>query len=307
MAEFPKDIKIPYMDEEVHDILTKYVSFIEALHDTHQLLQTFDFNLSQFHDCCMVYYNDRIVWKGTKQSLSSIEINGFLINIISSGKTLVDAIETMLGAEVSKEFADQFKIDYISKAYDKEFSYRFLYYLRNFSQHGYLPVSQRCDGRFCFDLSQIMAVPHMNVSKSMQESMEKVRHDIVTQFNDMPYITFTNTVYTYTIVVLEIYYNYLKQIEDIVKTQQVNKNTVLEENPELVYHGEGILNNTVIYNMEETTLHFFYAESNLWNLFRDYRKQAKELLKKYKDEENNLSTLIVKSKNQNGGIANEQR
>ena len=99
----------------------------------------------------------------------------------------------------------------------------------------------------------------------------------------------------------------MKQIEDIVKTQQVNKNTVLEENPELVYHGEGILNNTVIYNMEETTLHFFYAESNLWNLFRDYRKQAKELLKKYKDEENNLSTLIVKSKNQNGGIANEQR
>lgn len=51
---------------------------------------------------------------------------------------------------------------------------------------------------------------------------------------------------------------------------------ILEEYPELICHEEGALNNMVIFDIDDTMLHIFSAKDNFWNLFVDFKKQAKE-------------------------------
>jgi hypothetical protein len=68
--------------------------------------------------------------------------NRLLLNLLASGRTLLDHTETYLKRKYgsNSEEANQFKT-YVSKIYDNNFAYRFVYKLRNFAQHCELPIS----------------------------------------------------------------------------------------------------------------------------------------------------------------------
>lgn len=70
-----------------------------------------------------------------------LDINRHILNILSSIRTYLDHTETRIKREYgsnSEEFLN-FKTQ-TSKAYDENFSYRFLYKLRNYAQHCGLPA-----------------------------------------------------------------------------------------------------------------------------------------------------------------------
>lgn len=70
-----------------------------------------------------------------------LEINRLILNLLSSIRTYLDHTETRLKREYgadSEEFGT-FRTE-TSSAYDNNFAYRFLYKLRNFSQHCGLPA-----------------------------------------------------------------------------------------------------------------------------------------------------------------------
>lgn len=77
----------------------------------------------------------------SEQQYLHLELNRLILNLLSSIRTYLDHTETRLKREYGKDSEELkiFKAE-TSKAYDDNFAYRFLYKLRNYSQHCGLPA-----------------------------------------------------------------------------------------------------------------------------------------------------------------------
>lgn len=284
IKDFPKEIVVPEIEEEIQRDIKGFVSFAENMQGIKQLFELFEFNLKQMEQYCAMFYSDMLIKKDGKRA-SFIEVNALLINIISAGKTLTEAMETFLKTELGEEKAVEFKNSCLSKKYDEVFAYRFLLYLRNFAQHGNLPVSKKLNGRFCFDLAQILSTEHIKVGPAIKKSMESIYQEIVETYKGEPCIAFTATLDSYTLTVTEIYYCFWKTIEEDVQAISSHIQQILADFPELIYRGEEMLDGVVIYDIEEDgMMHFFWAEDNLWNAYVDCKKQAKNAMLYFKKE-----------------------
>lgn len=284
LEKFSGEIKIPEIDKNVKTNLKKAASYAEELECVHQLFEVLLFNLEQINDFCTMYYGDDVLRKKDGKGASLIEINALLINVISAGKALVDGMERFIKTEIGKQRFVEFKTAYISKKYDDVFSYRFLYSIRNYAQHGYLPVSRTFDGKFCFDLWQIKETQHIGFSQSMKDSMESVIQEITEKFNDEPRIAFTYTLDSYTLAVVELYYSFLKEIEADSGEQHDKVQMILKENPELILHEPKELEGAVVFDYDAETrgLHLLIIGEGLKNRLVELKKQAKEKLLFYK-------------------------
>lgn len=78
-----------------------------------------------------------------EELLLSGEINRCILSFLSSVRTFLDHSETNLKKRYGKNSnrVKKFK-DACSKAYDNNFSYKFLYHLRNYAQHCGMPVTE---------------------------------------------------------------------------------------------------------------------------------------------------------------------
>ncbi|KAA6333292.1 hypothetical protein EZS27_018284 [termite gut metagenome] len=72
-----------------------------------------------------------------------LNVNRFLLNYLSSLRTLIDHIESAIKRKFGNTSNEQ-KIykEKLKEMYDKYFSYRFFYKLRNYSQHCGLPIEE---------------------------------------------------------------------------------------------------------------------------------------------------------------------
>lgn len=288
----PKEIDIPEIDEETQSVFKRMVAFAEELQGIKQLFDIFIYNLTHMADVFTMYYNDEIIRNDNKNSASFIEVNAYLVNVIGAGKTLTEAIEVFFSEEIGKEAGIEFKRKCLSKKYDECFSYRFLIFLRNYSQHGHLPVSRNLDGRFCFDLSQIMCSRHIKINGAMKKSMDHVYQEMVEKMKTEPLVAFTYTLDTYSLTVVEVYYSFLREIESVVKQHHDEVNTILKEHPEYVCSEFGEWKDVVVFDEEDGMLHLFFSKDNLWNAYIEYKKYAKEKLKFYQREHTEISDLI---------------
>ncbi len=81
-----------------------------------------------------------------------------------------------------------------------------------------MPIGYAYDeGHFCFDLTQILSTQHMKPNKAIKASMEQVHDEIIAGFEDEPKIAITYTLNSFTVVVYEIYYAFLRTIANDVK------------------------------------------------------------------------------------------
>lgn len=282
LSGLPNNIVIPDIDEKISMDLKAFISYEEELEAVHQLFELFLFNLNQMTNFCTLYYSDKIIRNIDEKEIDFIEINALLINIISAGKTLVDGMEKFLKTEFGEIRADNFKRLHLSKKYDDVFSYRFLCYLRNFAQHGYLPVSKNLNGTYCFDLYQIMSTLHIKPSPSIKQSMEKVSQEIVEIYQGEPHIAFTYTLDTYTLTVVELYYSFLIEIEEDSNDFYRKVQTILTENPELILHIPNAPKDLVAVELKDKNLHVFLHNMDYKDIFYNYKKQAEEKVNYYK-------------------------
>lgn len=135
-----------WTDERI-ELFRNYVKITEEIQELHQLFNELMFNLGQLDKECIVYYNDQAVLRDNSEPVDFTIINALTINILSSGRSLIDYMETILKNQKKEKYVD-FKKNYISKVFDEEFSYKLCYYLRNYSQHGHMPVSVKEDMSF---------------------------------------------------------------------------------------------------------------------------------------------------------------
>lgn len=127
----------------------------------------------------------------------------------------------------------RFKKNYISRAYDEHFSYRFIDFMRNYMQHGHVPVG--FDGeRIYLQLSEILDVTHMKINTSLRQFMEAVEQELfgygVTNAN----LAVVPMLYEYFLLVHVLVCEFYRYIKMYVIEHAANVSNVLAENPEYI-------------------------------------------------------------------------
>ena len=95
----------------------------------------------------------------------------------------------------------------VSKIYDTVFSYKLLTRLRDYSQHGHLPVSSEGNSYY-FDFVDILGKPHFNHNKAVKNQMEDAITTCKNLLDDTPRLSFTKTLAEYVVNILRIYQSF---------------------------------------------------------------------------------------------------
>jgi len=226
-------------------------------------------------DCCTDYSN----------------INAFVTNVISSGKTLINAmivyIKNAYGPG-SSEYSE-FKTTYPKKEYDDSFGYRFLTRLRDFSQHGHLPVSMMKTERgnvAWFDIDRILKTPHFHHNETIAANLEELRESILKDFGSTARIAFAFTIAQYNLSVVTIYSSFYGSVKDDFFRICDKVDNHLIEYPEAIIKADGYPNGMVGYLDDDDTshLHIFNPEDKTREMFVGFSEKANITLQKDTEE-----------------------
>lgn len=185
--------------------LHSYTTLIRSLEEIHDLFELFCFNCNSFDNNYHVFSSLHL--KLFNQSFSHenfIAINSYLINIISYGKILVDAMETVTKEKELKKTEAYNYVDIVHQIYDTSFSYRLMYFLRNFSQHGHLPISYT-DKTYCINLELILSAPHFNFKSKNKNELNSIAKEIIEKCNHNPTLNLTIPLSEYINNISELY------------------------------------------------------------------------------------------------------
>lgn len=269
-----RELDIPEITDEEMNLLLFYIEVTRFIQEIEKLYQIYKCNLNILLDNYILYSDDTIEGKFEFKENDYIRINTLVINLIGSGKTLVESIENFI--DFINDCIDgqnnEFKKECLSKLYDENFSYRLLLFLRNYSQHGHLAVNSDFDNKYCFDLDKILSAPHFKIKKSLEKEITEIAERIYEEFNRYPRIMFTKVLAEYNLCVHQIYYEFLDSIEQCFYNIKESVNELLDHKSELICREENELNGFVVFRDEWDEIHCFNAN-----------EKSDEMLNKFKD------------------------
>ena len=291
------DIAFPKISEADSMLFTSYVELFASLQEVQQLYDIFRVNVNAFSPYNL-QIDDRIIEISSGEEIDRYTINSLTINLISSGRCLVDMIDVILKNDLSQNYCDEFRDEFSSTIYDNTFGYRFLYWLRNISQHGYIPVSRKFDGRYCFDLEQIRNLRHFCYNnKSFIDEIDKIKSEIINVYQNEPDLCFSKNIDDYIKSVIEIYYRFLDFIKPEIDSVFDKVQKCIISHPEYVCRDDRC-QGYIAYKKENKTLHLFNVEDNLKNYYLRNRSQVKRVFKNYdRDFHTELKPSHVSEKN----------
>lgn len=133
------------ISEDDFNRYSKYISELTKLSADENLFKIVELNHIELKQSIEKYTKD--FSNGTSAGEAAfahmvLDVNRLILNFLSSIRTYLDHTETRLKRNSRNEF-EEFKYfkQETSKAYDDNFFYRFLYKLRNYSQHCGLPAA----------------------------------------------------------------------------------------------------------------------------------------------------------------------
>ncbi|HAZ0654615.1 TPA: hypothetical protein J8C18_000341, partial [Enterococcus faecium] len=240
----------------------------------------FRYNLTNLLKHFTIFTNDLIESTGEKLTEDQYyyQINALTINLISSAKTLTESIEVCMKNFLAEKDFKSFKNKILSKPYDEHFSYRFLLHMRNYSQHGHLPVNIH-QQRVYFDLDEILAMPHFDFNGQLKKELDVLRKDIYNQFRDSPRISYVYTVAKFNLVITEIYFNYLKEIKPILIKLNDEKNELLLNTKFQLINSDGSSSDMLFYEFDGENYHCFNRKDNSISMYADIKREVKKILK----------------------------
>lgn len=236
-------------------LICDYVELHRHLQEINQLFEVFQFNLERLLSSYVIQRNDCVVRKDAFQSGYSdfIAINAYVTSIISAGRSLVDAVDNCAKESFGEqsESYEEFSSNCKQSVYDKNFSYRLFYDLRNFAQHNHLPVSVR-DSFCCFDNGQILGTPHFKSNKNVREELEKIQEEIIELRRDNFRISLSYCLAQYVAGVAEVHKGFWERIKDLLFEQQHQIDAAIAEEPELLEHDNAKFDGRIIYREPDT-------------------------------------------------------
>ena len=290
-AKFIENIELIQPADISDDELNIIKDFIELtcdVQETKQLFDVFYFNLRSLRNDFTLYAGDTVekLPNCPESSSETIAVNALVINLISSAKTLVEALRTTAIRWLEKDEGkkDEFNI-YVSGIYDKSSVYRILMNLRDYAQHGSLPVSQK-EGKYSFDLSQILDTPHFNLNKQVISDMK----GFLSNFDSSEVIAclaLTITIADFVVKVVDIYRNFLFYIKGNVSSSYAEIKKIITLKPNIICDAHPVLEGYIIYS-EKDTYHAFDPNDNPNKMINEYDKYIADIFKEEKIAFDNL-------------------
>ena len=288
-------IEIPVFKKEELELIEGYVEFTRHFQEINQLFHIFKVNLEIMLANYSLKVNDVITRKKDFlfEENDGIVINALVINYISSAITFVESIETFIKYLLGEDNLEEFKEKTLSKIYDEKFSYRLLKHLRNYSQHGHLPVSIDINNRCYFELEHILNTPHFTHNKKLKDEMESIKKAVLEEFDDNARIMFTRTLAEYEILILEVYKDFIEFIFDKLSFYKKEIDLLIIENPKIIYNSKDELNGFVIYKIEDNNVHCFDPKDNPQEMIKQIKQEVLEGLNIKKEQFKKIFSLKV--------------
>lgn len=281
IEEFEEDcdkLFIPKINDNEKEIFNIYIELTRHIIELNKLFHIYRCNFNMLHSHFEMYTNDLIKEKKTNTNEEStyIQINTLTINLISSAKTLVESIETFFKVNQYSEKAKNFKKSILSQVYDTVFPYRFLLQLRNYSQHGHLPLCIE-KNRVYFDPYEIVVTPHYKMTGLVKKEILILQEDIYKIYRTHTRISFTITIAEFNTKVTEIYFKFIRDSLPIVITYDEKVKKIIKRHPELIIKS-GKFKNMVIYDYIDQMFHMFSTKSNDVDMIKEFKSEAKDIL-----------------------------
>ena len=286
-------ITLPDLSAEELRVTTEYVEITRHLQEISQLFSVFRYDLQSLLNVYDLNNKDELVRR--KAYVDGFddrtEINALVISYLSAGKTLTDSLKTCV--EKSCSTLEEDRVGYqelLTRVYDGAFSYRLLVRLRDYAQHGHLPVSI-VDNRLCFDLGQIINTPHFNHNKSLKGEMETFIEELLVKHETQPRYVFTLAMAEYTASMAEIYDGFWEKMERAFTFRAEAFQRLIGARPDDLEHKRENLKGFFFY-LIENTLHCFNAMDDSFALFRQCQKAARAFLESQQLELRSLRSSL---------------
>lgn len=218
--------------------------------------------------------------KSANNEADYISVNSYIINIISAGRTLVESMECYIKNNSDIGDAKQKYLDYYHNTYDSSFAYRLLIRLRDYSQHGHLPVSST-GNNYYFDLIQIANKPHYNHNKTLKKQMKSIIDEILEKYHNTPTISLTETLAEYVVKLLAIYKMFWYQTEKELTEACTKFQTVVSCYPDNIIKEQEGLDGLFIYDVVDGNAHVVDPNDKPDEMVIRFKKEADDNFDEY--------------------------
>ena len=225
-SEGEKKFTLPVNEHQV--IFQRYLDMTYHVQELDQLYRMMLYNLEKIFRDYNLLFDDR-VYTYNGQEVDVLQLNALIGNAISSARTLIESVEVFDKAYIDSD--GTFKTSYISKAYDKWMAYRMVDFLRNYMQHGHVPISY--DGNKIFlNLTEILDVHHMRINKALRQQYTDVYAQLMEQGAVETRLACVFPLYQYFLLVHKLYLDFWRYADWTLGHMDEEVRAIVAEHPE---------------------------------------------------------------------------
>jgi hypothetical protein len=137
------------LTEQEYEHYLTHIDELNIYENLKRLFQIFILNNNEFIEFAesesKLLFENSLSITGNKENYNQhyLNLNRIFLNYLTSFRTLLDHIETIIKRKYGKESVQATKLKNLtSHLYDTYFAYRFIYKLRNYAQHCGLPIDE---------------------------------------------------------------------------------------------------------------------------------------------------------------------
>ena len=260
-----------------------YVEITRHLQEIHHLFLMFKYSLDNLITQYQLTSSGTILQgeKPANTMTDFIAINTMVNTIISAGKTLIDAMTCYIKENLVTSNPNQKKhLAFCSYVYDNSFAYRFLLRLRDYSQHGHLPVS-KCEDWYGFDLYQIKDKPHYHHNAQVKQQIDNAVKEIIDIYKDVPKLSLVMTIAEYIPQLASVYKHFFDCVEDDLTHATAAFTTIVSKYPQNIHKTDECQASLFFYDLEDDMAHATILEENPLPMLSDFRDEAETFWNTY--------------------------
>lgn len=265
--------KLPWEHEQ---ILRRYLSMSQHICELDELYSMMVFNLENMFEKFSLQFDDRIFAK-RGETVDVIQINALLCNAVSAGRTLIESMEKFDEFYISKD--KSFKKNFISKAYDQYSEYKIVDFLRNYMQHGHIPIHYD-EEKIYLDLSEILETTHLKMNTNLKRMLQKAKKDLLEYGVADTRLCCVPLFYKYFLLIHRLYRAFYLYAEYTLMQIGEEKRKLLQDHPEYVRQVDEIAF-APVYQDELGQFHGVAVEDGYEEKIRENITYAEEKLQEY--------------------------
>ena len=265
--------KLPWEHEQ---ILRRYLSMSQHICELDELYSMMVFNLENMFEKFSLQFDDRIFAK-RGETVDVIQINALLCNAVSAGRTLIESMEKFDEFYISKD--KSFKKNFISKAYDQYSEYKIVDFLRNYMQHGHIPIHYD-EEKIYLDLSEILETTHLKMNTNLKMMLQKAKKDLLEYGVADTRLCCVPLFYKYFLLIHRLYRAFYSYAEYTLMQIGEEKRKLLQDHPEYVRQVDEIAF-APVYQDELGQFHGVAVEDGYEEKIRENITYAEEKLQEY--------------------------